>query len=224
MQLLIPIFVFSCMFFTALPGYCFESEQGGYWAIYLGGSDMNDMTATGNSSDADFDMDLGTVFEISGGYSWDNNLRLEGAIYYQKNSIDEANFSGVLSSFFPGDYPVHSGDVKRVGWHVNGYYDFKNSSKITPFVGVGVGYARVDISNFSADLSSTVPGWRMTFDGGDDTVLSYQGILGFSYDIGYDMLIDVKYSYLETSDIEICSLGELNYSANSLFIGARFLF
>lgn len=113
--------------------------------------------------------------------------------------------------------------MKRVGWHVNGYYDFKNSSKITPFVGIGVGYASVDISEHTIDLNSTLPGLRFRFSGGDDIVLSYQGILGFAYDIGYDMLIDVKYSYLKTSDVEI-GTAEFNYSANSLFIGARFLF
>lgn len=62
MKLLISIFVFSCMVFATVPGYCIENEQGGYWAIYLGGSYLSDMTE--NELDVDYDMDSGTVLSF----------------------------------------------------------------------------------------------------------------------------------------------------------------
>lgn len=66
----------------------------------------------------------------------------------------------------------------------NFYYDFRNSSPLTPFIGLGVGGAFVE--NENADR---------------DAALAYQGRAGISYAFNDGFSADVEYVYLRTNDL-----------------------
>ncbi len=89
----------------------------------------------------------------------------------------------------------------------NIYYDFSTESGFYPFIGVGLGAAKVE-----ADLD----------DAGseDDTVFAYQIILGGSFTSSIGLSIDLQYRYFATDDPEFHEL-EAEYRTHNLMIGLR---
>jgi opacity protein-like surface antigen len=79
---------------------------------------------------------------------------------------------------------------------VNGYFDFKNDTRFTPFLGAGLGYADVNKSN-------------------QDNAFAYQGIAGVSYAIDNNWALTAQYNYLDTTS---------NYSASEIKGGIRYTF
>ena len=79
---------------------------------------------------------------------------------------------------------------------VNGFYDFKNDTRFTPFLGAGVGYANVNA-------------------GGADDSFAYQGIAGVSYELCPQWALTAQYNYLDTTAA---------YTASEVKGGVRYTF
>jgi len=120
---------------------------------------------------------LGAAF----GYAF-NNFRAEGEIDWQKNDLDKVSMLGESADV--------DGDVTNLAFLANGYYDFHNSSKFTPYVSAGIGLTNVKVS--SSDLEAD----------NDDTVFAYQVGVGIGYAINDSVTLEVKYRYFGASDPE----------------------
>ena len=143
------------------------------------------------------------------GYSFMNNFRIEGELVYQGNDADKMSISG---------YDLNlTGDITSVALFANGYYDFKNSSNFTPFVGAGIGMANVEISDFNivgvggGDLND------------DDTVLAYHLDAGVGYEINERLTLDLKYRYFAADDPEFDG-ADVEYSSHNIYTGLRVSF
>ena len=79
---------------------------------------------------------------------------------------------------------------------VNGYWDIKNDTRFTPFLGAGVGYALENAS-------------------GADSAFAYQGIAGVSYAIDNNWALTAQYNYLDTTK---------EYRASEVKGGLRYTF
>ncbi len=182
--------------------------------LYVGGDLGLSFADDVNTSDPDGTISLDTGLALGGyvGYSFENNLRVEGEISYQGYSLDKMKFKGDSSS-----YPM-DGTVGSVAFMANGYYDFKNSSIVTPFVGAGVGFATVAIENDSYGRFDPI---------GDlddnDTVFAYQLTAGVGIDITERITLDVKYRYFATQDVDLENT-TAEYSSNNIYTGIRFSF
>ncbi len=109
-------------------------------------------------------------------------------------------------SLFGVDFPV-AGDTSSFALLLNGYYDIVNESKFTPFIGVGVGVAKVEVS-FATD---------------DDTVVAYQVGAGVGYAVNEKITLDVKYRYMGTADPEFDTT-TIEYSSHNVYAGIRIAF
>lgn len=94
----------------------------------------------------------------------------------------------------------------------NTYYDFQTGSNITPYIGVGMG-------------------WAHQQDNGGADAFAYQGMLGVNYKILNDSSIFAGYRYLGTSDFSksgtisgISYTEKVRLKASSIDVGYRYNF
>jgi opacity protein-like surface antigen len=124
-------------------------------------------------------------------------VRAEGEIGYQENDVDKPK----------------SGDMKAYTFLVNGYYDFLNRTKFTPYLTAGIGVAKVD-----AKINK--------FAHVDDIGLAYQVGVGVAYCINKHLTVDLKYRYLAVSDLDGYRITSMNpeFATNNVFLGLRYNF
>ena len=130
------------------------------------------------------------------GYSFDNNVRLEGKVFRATAEADSVTVGGVTY-----DYD-EAGSTWNVGLDLE--YDFSNDSKATPYLGVGIAY-----------------GWA---DDSDASDVGYSAVAGVSYEVTdkNDIYAEVSYSFFPEEDVDgvdIDSYGEFGITA-----GVRFAF
>ena len=167
------------------------------------------------------DMDAGSAFEVSVGRMF-NRWRLEFSAAQRNNAIEQ-KFKSI--TFLDGrvDAPpsgntVTSNAMARIDdlttrtLSVNAYYDFTDVfERITPYVGVGLGVAFVEISgvHFStryedtADPSRDLSGFNSRQDADlSDTVFVGHFYAGTDYSLTDQTLLGVKLTYSMMGDIE----------------------
>jgi opacity protein-like surface antigen len=101
---------------------------------------------------------------------------------------------------------------------VNAYYDFKNATPFTPYVGAGVGFAQAS----AKDVKEA----GVTILDDDDGVFAYQLIGGVGYSIGPALTLDLMYKYVGTDDASMTATDgssvEGEYQSHNVMIGLRF--
>lgn len=172
----------------------------------LSDSDLTDATLPGVELELSYD--AGWAAGAALGYRF-GSFRVEGELTYQENDIDETTGFGVgIES---------SGDVNTTAFLVNGYYDFTNSSAFTPFITAGLGYANVEINDY------TLTGSGLSGFSDDDSVFAYQVGVGVGYSVTENVIIDARYRYFATEDPEFDTT-EAEGDSHNFLLGVRFCF
>ena len=169
----------------------------------------------------DLDMDAGSAFEISVGRLF-NRWRLELSAAQRNNAIEQkfknvTFLDGRLDTRPPGNM-VTSNSMSRIDdlttrtLSVNAYYDFTDVfERITPYLGVGLGVAFVEISgvHFSTNYEDPANPSRdlSEFDGTQDADLSDTVFVGnfyagADYSLTAETLLGVKMTYSIMDDVE----------------------
>lgn len=154
------------------------------------------------------DHDLGFAGIGAVGYNF-GHVRLEGELGYRRNGVDQYRNPGVAGS----------GDTDAITILGNVVYDFLPDARINPYIGAGIGAARV---NFDSHRRAGA-----AFVDDSDWVLAYQGILGVNYKLAPQTLISLDYRYLGTSDADVTtSLGAADgrYQAHTILLGVTYRF
>ena len=112
-------------------------------------------------------------------------IRLEGQVLYNRASI--SSLSGTKAT----------GTLSNTGLMVNAYYDFRNSSNWTPYMGGGIGYSRVDFDKLAS------AGMPLIND--HDDAFSYQLMLGVAYEFSPAWAINVGYRFYATDNLGFTS-------------------
>jgi len=148
------------------------------------------------------------------GYGF-GKIRLEGEIGWRQNEINK-----YADDFGPAS---PSGNISGVSIMGNAYYDFVNSSKWTPYIGVGIGGIDVNFDNLKAG------GLPVTNDG--DFLFAYQGIAGVSYAVNDQLSVKADYRYLGTTDGNFSVASRLgggsaqgSYASHSVLVGFTWKF
>ena len=135
-----------------------------------------------------------------------------------ENDIDALNFTGNG----PGFEVNVGGDVSATFLLVNGFIDFDTGSKLTPYLGGGIGVGFVDIDLIYG------PGVVIT---GNDEVFAAQLIAGVSYEVGANTSIFGDVRYIQAYDVQGtrvspggAALGADDLSRTALNVGVRFDF
>jgi opacity protein-like surface antigen len=168
---------------TALTATAFAAELKPYIEGSVGYARQDDATVnfTAGVYRAKYDNDVNYGLEIGASNVLNPNIRL-GAQFI-KYQFDQK--SGV-SSFNNGDPDENDTVLEKMKAKVyllNAYYDFNNASKLTPFLGIGLGAADVD--------------------GSKNNEFSWAAHLGGKYNFNDNLYLGLKGSYLRINGGDI---------------------
>jgi outer membrane protein OmpA-like peptidoglycan-associated protein len=170
----------------------------------------------GGGDDFDFESDWSEYLGL--GYAMPNSgLRLEGEISHRYND-------------FGADQGLADGNVHAWAAMLNAYWDFNRGGRVEPYVGLGVGGARL---NATADDGGT------EFFQDEDTVLAYQAMVGIAIGISDQWDLDIGYRYFTAPEASFdgtatncvsntCTTGPATFDADyvhsGVTVGLRYQF
>jgi len=144
----------------------------------------------------------GYALNLSAGYNFDG-ARVEGEFGYKKADIDKASALGTSVN-------IDGSDATIMSYMVNGYYDIKTGSAVTPYIGAGLGMINGEMND---------NGYKK-----DDTVLGYQIIAGVGFNVNKNVAIDISYRFQgAAADFNIDG-SDVSYMSSNLLGGVRFNF
>ncbi len=108
-------------------------------------------------------------------------IRLEGEVLYYRSNI--SNISGTAAD----------GNLSNASLMFNAFYDFNTDSNWTPFIGGGIGYARVSFENLSTGGATRID------DSGD--AFAWQFRAGVSYQLSRSVSINGSYRLYGTDNL-----------------------
>jgi len=200
----------SCAMLLSVSSIAYSAE-GPYVSGNLGLAIANDSDLSDPSGTGTIEFDKGLAFGVAAGYGF-GNTRVEGEIAYQKNDYDKLSLSAPGVGSFSGLNV--DGHATSTAFLLNGYYFFKNNSSITPFIGAGLGFANIDVSDIS------VPGIGALTSSSDDTVFAYQIGTGVGFAVNEKVTLDLKYRYFATSDPNFEGT-DAEYSSHNIYACVR---
>lgn len=165
-----------------------------------------------NSDPAKAGSDTGYTLQAHGGYAFRSlsfaTPRVEAELGYRSSGLKSLT-----------DFDGTSGQTSALSLMTNASLYFLPKRSWHPFVGVGVGMARID-----AEWRSN--GGKLVDD--SDLVFAYQGFAGVSYDVAKNWELSAQYRYFATEDPELTDTdggkftGE--YSSHSIMAGFTYKF
>jgi outer membrane protein OmpA-like peptidoglycan-associated protein len=180
--------------------------------IYVGGQvgfskfRDSDVTGPGINTEAEFNTGLAAAGAL--GYALGNNIRIEAEIATRGGGVDNVGGAGA------------TGDVRANSLMVNGLYDFATGNRVRPYIGAGIGVARID-----ADGAGPIGG-STTSD--EDTVFAWQGIAGVAFPLSSNLDLALDYRYFQSLDPDLRLASgtqiEAEAAAHTVLLGLRWYF
>lgn len=185
------------------------ATEGWYGRADAGYSIGGDIDFGGNNS---YDLENDWSQHLGLGYAFQNGFRLEGEISHRYNDFgDDAT------------PPLTDGNVHAWATMLNGYYDFNRGGSVQPYIGLGVGAARLNVSAAGPSLGAFQD---------QDTVLAYQGMVGVAFDLTEQLALDVGYRYFVADEADFdgvspnltASAFSADYTHQAVTLGLRYQF
>jgi opacity protein-like surface antigen len=146
--------------------------------------------------------DTGFGFNLNGGYNFDG-FRVEGEFGYKNADIDKVSIPGASATVTGADSTVMS-------YMANGYFDFKNSTQVTPFIGAGIGLLHGEIDD---------NGFKTT-----DNAFGYQFMAGVGFNLNKNVTLELSYRFQgAASDFED-NADRFSYMSSNITGGIRYNF
>src|SRR6185295_3098262 len=128
---------------------------------------------------------------LSLGYGFGNTFRLEGAVTYRNVGLDVPDtFIGTKPAGTLG--PSGIGSTRATTLMLNLIKDFNTDGNIQPYLGVGVGAARVD--SRVATLFNTGSGTPRNGINDSDTTFAYNVLAGLGIKLSEQLTADIGYT------------------------------
>ena len=161
---------------------------GAYVSGFLGTSFARDTTVSGFDFNDKVTFDPGIYLGASGGYDF-GFLRLEGELSYRNAPIDTVTESS--------DERLRNvdGDLGAFATMFNVFLDLHNPSRVTPYLGGGIGFATLHLSDTTGFDNEEE---FQLYDESDDTVFAYQVGAGMDIAINSRYSLDIGYRYFVT--------------------------
>ena len=173
----------------------------------------NRIAGFGPDSEGDniFDDDFAVGFAY--GRRHNERLRSEFEFAYRSNEAPLGDFTATVIP------EAISGEVQVYSIMKNFIIDIETQSDIvTPYVGIGIGYANVDV-DFNRNSGVQLE---------NESSFAWQPIGGVSIKLTQRANYYVEYRYFSTTDLELTQFGVVQenstYNAHNLFMGMRFEF
>jgi opacity protein-like surface antigen len=197
-------------------------RPGPYVSVFIGASMLNDTTVYsydyyyGGAYRDNVEFDPGVYTGFTGGYDF-GFVRLEGELSYRYNEIKSVEgFQSV------------DGDIGSFATMFNVFFDLHNSSPVTPYLGGGIGFASLYLSDtYGWGPYGNVP----LYAEGYDTVFAYQFGAGVDIALNRNMSLDVGYRYFKTDDAHIDPeysyypiTSSFEHESHNIMVGFKFKF
>lgn len=181
-----------------------------YVSFGIGASFLDDTEVQGlPSNDVEFD----DAFSFGGAFGVHvDPVRLEFEITHREHDIDRITASALAGVSLPID-----GDVELTTLMFNVLYDFHPEFLPEPmdfYVGGGLGVSIADVEVKAAGVSGS----------DDDAFLSYQFLLGTSYELKENIFMTLQYRFLGTTEPEIGGTDIDELFMHGIEFGMRFNF
>lgn len=209
------LLAFSATLSLAVGGAQAQSRPQFSEGIYVGAGagahkpQSSDVSRAGGNGGG-VDLKTGFAGAAAIGYAFGNGLRAEVELAHRMSKAKAGAFGQPAS-----------GKLDATSVMVNGLYDIATGTDFIPYLGAGIGAARLRADNFGA-----LPGGVTV--GGNDTVFAYQGIAGLDYMIDRNVAIGASYRYFATQKADIgTSAGDtakIPYRDHALLVGMRWSF
>lgn len=142
--------------------------------------------------------DTGGIYQVGAGYQFNHWFRVDVTGEYRGST----NFHGLDLISFPTGFGADNYNASKSEWLflANAYADLGTWWCITPYIGAGIGTARVAISNFT-DTGITVAGAGagpslVTAANGSQWNFAWALHAGLAYKVNPNMAVELGYSYV----------------------------
>jgi len=168
-----------------------------------------DSTVSGVTDEFSYKTGWGLSGDV--GYAWGNGIRTEGELVYRHAEADTV--SGTSAG------PV-GGGIHNTALMGNVLYDFDTGTRLTPYIGAGIGASLVDADNLRTVNGATLDEDRAAF--------AYQGIAGVSLALEGNWDFTADYRYFATPDLKFktnaATRAETENASHNLMMGIRYTF
>ena len=189
-------------------GTASAAEGRPYVGVAAGVAILEDSTLSDRTGSVSVTYNPGFVLNGTAGYEFKNGLRVEGEFNYRRAEMDRVSVGNIGAAI--------SSTAWSIGMMANGYYDFRNSSVVTPYLGAGIGFVNVNVGDGS------INGIRV-WSKADDTVFAYQVAVGAALDMTRQAALDIGYRYFGTDDPRF-DTAKGTYTSHNIMLGLRYRF
>ena len=183
----------------------------GWYATVFGGYSYlpNNLSITSNSNYYSNDA-FNAGYNVGGSFGYKSNpLRFEGEFIYINAPVSSFKVNNISRRTVGGNASVPA-------VLANIYYDFPEIvTSVEPFLGFGIGYSWV-----STSLTSQTPLPPVSYTG-SNTIFTYQGTGGLTFNYNERFAVDVAYRYFGTN--KVGNLGKI-FQANMATVRATYRF
>lgn len=212
-----------------IPAVCQATppRPGGYMTGFIGVTLPKDTTVATddfitNSSFTDrVELDPGINFGMTAGYDF-GSLRLEGELSYKEGEIKEIIDQADNSRFRNVD-----GNLAALAMMFNSFADLHNDSPVTPYLGGGIGFATLYLSDTFGTDSVTLNRTQLYVDD-VASVFAYQVGGGLEIALNPFLSLDLGYRYFGTTkarfDNNFDQITRLKIESHNAAVGFRLKF
>lgn len=145
-------------------------------------------------------------------------VRLEGELSYKQGEI--ATITDKAGNY---QYRNVDGTLGALAIMFNAFFDLHNSTPVTPYLGGGIGFAAMHLSD------TFVPGDRLpVYQEDDDSVFAYQAGAGLEIALNQRLSLDFGYRYFATTKARFGNnrdiATELTFQSHNTAVGIRVKF
>ena len=213
----------------ATAGIASPARPGAYMTAFVGASVPRDTTITTDDFVADttyrdkVEFDPGINAGIAGGYDF-GYLRLDGELSYKHGSMNEITDKADNYRFRNVD-----GDLAALSMMFNGYLDLHNDSPVTPYLGGGIGFSTLYLSDtYGTDTRGSFADEILLYEEDYDTVFAWQAGGGVEIALNNMLSLDLGYRYFRTAKARFDSSWDqsssLRFESHNASVGLRFKF
>ena len=197
--LLLVVALLSLLSFFPAVGHAASGSaaEGGDAAgrAYLGGQAGMflpiESSVSGGGVSGKLSYDAGMVLAAVAGYRFGNGWRGEAELNYRRLSTDQLTGGAAVVQV---DSDIWSG-----GFMTNVYYDFRNRTRVTPYLGGGLGAV---LAEFGTARSNATTLWNAD----REVSFAYQGIVGFALRIAPHTELDFVYHHYAVPSLHFDTL------------------
>ncbi len=172
-----------------------------YVSVFGGANFLQDQSQVFSESSYAFDSDTGFVLGGAVGTrltNWAKGLRVELEAGYRRNDV-----GGVWTTSTGSTGGIVDANMSTFSVMANAWYDIDIGSKLRPYVGGGIGWARakLEIALISTFTFSGATFTTRTEDQFDNSGFAWQLGLGINYEVSPDVEVGIGYRYFVGPDI-----------------------